>query len=78
MSITTIKIYQKTKINLDRFKEHRKESYDDILKKILYILDLVEKDPELGKRILEEIEAAKARRSKRMQLYMSHPKVIRR
>ena len=78
MSITTIKVYQTTKVNLDRFKEHRKESYDDILRKILYILDLVEKDPELGKRILEEIEAAKERRMKRMQLYRSHPKVIRR
>ena len=75
-SITTIKVYQKTKVNLDRFKEHRKESYDEILKKLLYILELIEKDPALGKRLLDEIEAAKRRRMKRRQLYESHPKVI--
>jgi len=76
-TITTIKIYQKTKVNLDRFKEHRKESYDDVLKKLVYILELIEKNPELGKRLLKEIEAAKKKRLERRKLY-EHAKVMMR
>jgi len=76
-SITTIKIYQKTKVNLDRFKEHKKESYDEVLKKLVYILELVEKNPELGKKLLDEIEAAKKKRLERRKLY-EHTKVMMR
>lgn len=70
--ITTIKVYQKTKVNLERFKEHRKESYDELIKKLLYILKLVEKNPELGKKLLKEIEAAKRRGMERKKMY-EHP-----
>ncbi len=72
MNITTIKVYQKTKINLDRFKEHRKESYDEVLKKILYIITLLKENPELGRKLLKEIEATKERLEKR-QLYKEEP-----
>lgn len=61
-SITTIKVYQKTKIKLERFKEYNKESYDDILKKLLYIITVLKENPELGKKLLEEIELAKKRK----------------
>ena len=64
-TITTIKVYQKTKINLERFKEHRKESYDEVLKKLLYIVYLLKKNPELGKKLLKEIETTKKTLEKR-------------
>lgn len=64
-AITTIKIYQKTKISLGRFKEHKKESYDEVLKKLLYLIHLIRENPELGKKLLEEIESTKKTLEKR-------------
>jgi len=65
MSITTIKVYQKTKINLERFKEHKRESYDEVLKKLLYVITLLKENPELGRKMLEEIESTKRKLEKR-------------
>lgn len=55
-NITTIKLEKQTKLRLDKFKEHEKESYNQALKKILHILNLVRKDPILAERILENID----------------------
>ena len=38
--ITTIKLEKETKRRLDKLKAHPKESYNEILQKILYILNL--------------------------------------
>lgn len=38
--ITTIKIDKETKNRLDKLRVHHKESYDEVLQKILYILNL--------------------------------------
>ena len=38
--ITTIKIDKETKVRLDKLRIHHKESYDEVLQKILYILNL--------------------------------------
>lgn len=65
MNITTIKVYQKTKISLENFKEHKKESYDEVLKKLLHIINLTKENPQQGKRLLEEIEATKKTLEKR-------------
>lgn len=53
--ITTIKLLEETKYRIEKLKEHKKESYDDILRKILYVLNLVREDPEKGRRLLEKI-----------------------
>lgn len=66
--VTTIKIYHKTKISLEKFKEHRKESYDDVLKKLLYLVNLIRQNPELGKQLLEEIEVTKKRLEERRKI----------
>jgi len=73
--ITTIKVYQKTKVNLERFKEHRKESYDEILKKLLYIITLFKENPELGKKLVEEIELTKNRLEQRKLYEKLEPKI---
>jgi len=53
--ITTIKLMEETKSRVEKLKEHKKESYDDILKKILYVLNVLRDEPEKARRILEKI-----------------------
>lgn len=63
--ITTIKLQKETKSRLDRLKEHNKESYEEILRKMLYILNTLRKKPELAQKILMNIN----RNLKRQQRY---------
>lgn len=53
---TTIKLSKKTKERLDNLKEHSAESYEEVLKKMLYILNLIRKSPELGNKALGHID----------------------
>ena len=53
---TTIKLSRKTKERLDNLKEHSQESYEEVLKKLLYILNLIRKSPELGNKALGNID----------------------
>lgn len=53
--ITTIKLLEETKLRIEKLREHKRESYDDILKKILYVLNLARDSPEKAKRVLERI-----------------------
>ena len=59
--ITTIKLVEETKLRLEKLREHKRESYDDILRKILYILNIARDDPEKAKRVLERISELRAR-----------------
>ena len=54
--ITTIKLQEKTKLRLNKLKEFNLESYDQVLRKILYILNMCRKNPEKAKRFLEKID----------------------
>ena len=54
--ITTIKLQKETKSRLDKFKEHDRETYDEILKKILFILNTIRKTPEKASGILRNID----------------------
>ena len=60
-TITTIKLLEETKLRIEKLREHKRESYDDILKKILYILNVVREDPERSKKILERIDELRRR-----------------
>jgi hypothetical protein len=53
--ITTIKLLKETKHRIEKLREHKRESYDDILKKILYVLNTARDSPENAKKILEKI-----------------------
>lgn len=57
--VTTIKLFKDTKLRLEKLRENKGESYDDILRKILYILNLAREDPEKAKKALERIEHIK-------------------
>jgi len=61
MSDTTIKIREDTKFELDTFREYRNESYDEVLKKVIFIAKNVKKEPELSKETIEAIEKARER-----------------
>ena len=53
---TTIKLEKKTKQRLDNLKEHDRETYEQVIRKILYILNQIRKDPVSGNRILTTID----------------------
>ncbi|MFA5174420.1 MAG: hypothetical protein WC438_04530 [Candidatus Pacearchaeota archaeon] len=55
-NITTIKIEKETKIRLDNLKEHERETYNELIKKILHILNQIRKKPEVAKSILRNID----------------------
>jgi len=61
MEATTIKIHEDTKIELDYFREYKNESYDEVLKKILFIAKTCKTEPKLSKETVEAIEKARAR-----------------
>lgn len=77
-SITTIKVYSKTKISLNEFKEYDKESYDQILKKLLYLAHIIRQNPELGRKFLEEVEATKKALQKRHDLRKVEQEIVTR
>ena len=71
--ITTIKIYSQTKERLDKLKEFERESYDEVLRKILFILNSLKKDPEDARSILVKIDSS-IKRKERYTLVSSAPK----
>ncbi len=59
--ITTIKLLEETKLRIEKLREHKRESYDDILRKILYILNTARDSPDKAKRVLERISELRHR-----------------
>ncbi len=61
MYSTTIKLNKETKSELDRFREHKDESYDQVIRKMIYIANKCRKDPVLGQKAVKSIEQARER-----------------
>lgn len=61
MDATTIKLHQNTKAELDKFREYKNESYEEVIQKVLFIAKKAAKEPELSKEALESIEKARER-----------------
>lgn len=61
MTITTLKLSKETKERLEKLREHRRESYDDILRKMLGILNITKLEPEKAKGILVKIDETRER-----------------
>ena len=70
--ITTIKVDRETKHRLDKLKVHPKESYDEIIQKILFILNLCKASPEEARGRLIAID--KVKRLNEMKGMQSKPK----
>ena len=58
---TTIRLNEETKAELDKLRQYKNESYDEVVRKIVYIVKMVDKDPKLSKNALEEIRKARER-----------------
>ncbi len=58
---TTIKLEDKTKHNLDLFREYKNETYDEIVKKLVFIAQNIRKEPELSVETIKDIEKARER-----------------
>jgi len=61
MNATTIKIHLDTKHRLDLFREYKRESYDDLIRKMIYIVEKVKTRPELSIEAITGIENARKR-----------------
>lgn len=61
--ITTIKIYKNTKDRLDKLKIHKRESYEEVVEKMLDILNMCRAAPERARRrlILMERDARRVK-----------------
>ena len=58
---TTIKLNPKTKLELDNFRQYRSESYDELVRKLIYLARLCEKEPKLSQKTIKEIKEARER-----------------
>ena len=58
---TTIKLDQGTKVQLDNFREYKNESYDEVIRKMVYIIKTCEKEPKLSQNTIQEIKEARER-----------------
>jgi hypothetical protein len=56
MAVTTIKLDKETKVRLEKLREYKRETYDDIIKKMLYVLNLVKTEPEKAGGVLDRID----------------------
>jgi predicted transcriptional regulator len=60
MKVTTIKLGTKTKSALDSFKEYKNESYDEVVNKLIYIVNKLDDEPPLSKQAKADIEKSRA------------------
>jgi len=58
---TTIRLNQKTKAELDNFKQYKNESYDELVRKLIYLAKICENQPRLSQKTILEIKEARER-----------------
>ena len=58
---TTIRLNQVTKEQLDSFKQYKNESYDELVRKLIYLAKMCEKEPKLSQKTILEIKEARER-----------------
>ena len=62
--ITTIKVNDKTKSRIENLRVYKRESYDDILQKILEVLNLCRQSPDRARARLIMIDKERKRNIK--------------
>lgn len=62
--ISTVKLGKDTKERLDHLKEYKRETYDEVLQKLLEILNLCRASPERARARLIAIDRKKKRHNK--------------
>ena len=61
---TTIKLREETKKRLDGLKEYERESYDEVINKVLNIINITIRNPIAGARIFKNIKRIKLGKEK--------------
>lgn len=56
---TTIKLNPNTKMDLDRFRQYKSESYDELVRKLIYLAKMCEKEPKLSQKTIRDIKEAR-------------------
>jgi len=56
---TTIKLNKKTKSELNTLRQYKNESYDELIKKLLFVVKKCEKKPEISQKIIQDINKAR-------------------
>lgn len=54
--ITTIKLSTETKQRLDHIKEYDRETYNELINKLFYIINVTRKEPLKAQKILENLD----------------------
>lgn len=73
--ITTIKISTETRERLSKLKEYERETFNDVLNKIFYVLNTIKKEPEKAQKILANIDR-KQKRNEIIKKKMKAPEKI--
>lgn len=58
-NLTSIQLQKKTLSKLKEFRDYRRETYDELLNKLMRIIEALEKKPMLKKEVIEEVEEAR-------------------
>jgi len=61
MDVCSIRLHKATKGHLDRYREYRNESYDEVVMKLVGIAESAKKEPALSREAVKRIEAARQR-----------------
>ncbi|MDD5317599.1 MAG: hypothetical protein PHF51_02580 [Candidatus ainarchaeum sp.] len=61
MEVCSIRLHRRTKSHLDRYREYRNESYDEVVLKLVGIADTCKTEPKLSREAVERIEKARQR-----------------
>mgnify|MGYP001617475200 FL=1 len=58
---TTIRLNVRTKEELDKFRQYKNESYDELVRKLIHLAKLCEDEPKLSQKTIKEIKEARER-----------------
>ena len=56
---TTIRVSGEIKSGLDGFRQHKNESYNELIRKLLFVARVCEKEPKLSQKTVLEIKKAR-------------------
>jgi len=76
--IRTIKISTETRERLAKLREYERETFNDVLNKVFYVLNMCKKEPEKAQKFLTNIDRRIKKReimNKRMKINSVHDKV---
>ena len=66
--ITTVKLRETTKTELNLFREYKNQSYEEVIQKLIYIAKNAEKQPEISQQTAKDIQKARERIKKGIYL----------